>query len=92
MANHKSEIKRAKQNELRRQRNRSQKTRMKTTIKGLEEAISTGDRNAILEQLKETTSMIDKTAGKGVIHKNRASRKISRLTQRVNKLLAAKTA
>ncbi len=92
MANHKSAIKRAKQGELRRQRNRSQKTRMKTSIKGLEQAIVAGDPSAILEQLKETTAMIDKTAGKGVIHKNRASRKISRLTQRVNKLLAAKTA
>ena len=65
---------------------------MKTSIKGLEQAIVAGDPSAILEQLKETTAMIDKTAGKGVIHKNRASRKISRLTQRVNKLLAAKTA
>ncbi len=92
MANHKSAIKRAKQSELRRQRNRSQKTRMKTSIKGLEQALVAGDPSAILEQLKETTAMIDKTAGKGVIHKNRASRKISRLTQRVNKLLAAKTA
>lgn len=92
MANHKSAIKRAKQSEVRRQRNRSQKTRMKTAIKGLEAAIAAGDSAAIMEQLKETTSTIDKTAGKGVIHKNRASRKISRLTQRVNKMLAAKSA
>lgn len=92
MANHKSAIKRAKQSELRRQRNRSQKTRMKTAIKGLEQAVAGGNPEAIREQLKATTSMIDKTAGKGVIHKNRASRKISRLTQRINKILAAKTA
>jgi small subunit ribosomal protein S20 len=65
---------------------------MKTSIKGLEEALAGGDREAILEQLKATTSMIDKTAGKGVIHKNRASRKVSRLTQRINRILASKTA
>ncbi len=91
MANHKSAIKRAKQSEQRRQRNRSRKTRMKTSIKGLEAALAGGNRETILEQLKVTASIIDKTAGKGVIHKNRASRKISRLTQRVNKILAAQS-
>jgi small subunit ribosomal protein S20 len=61
---------------------------MKTAIRGLEEALTAGARDAMLEQLKETISVIAKTASKGVIHKNTASRKISRLTRRVNALAA----
>ncbi len=86
MANHKSAIKRAKQNELRRVRNRSRKTRMKGVIRSLEEAISSNSKDVAVERLKETISIIDKTASKGVIHKNTASRKISRLSQRVKAL------
>lgn len=88
MANHKSALKRAKQSEDRRLRNRARKTRMKTAIRGLEEAIAAGSRDAMLERLQQAISLIDRTAGKGVIHKNTASRKISRLTQRVNALVA----
>lgn len=88
MANHKSALKRAKQSEERRLRNRARKTRMKTAIRGLEEAITAGTRDAMLEQLKEAISVIAKTASKGVIHRNTASRKISRLTRRVNALAA----
>lgn len=57
---------------------------MKTAIRGLEEAISGGSRESMQEQLKQAISIIAKTAGKGVIHRNTASRKISRLTRRVN--------
>jgi small subunit ribosomal protein S20 len=87
LANHKSALKRAKQSEERRLRNRARKTRMKTAIRGLEEAIAVGSRDAMLEQLQQAISVIDTTASKGVIHKNTASRKISRLTQRVNALV-----
>jgi small subunit ribosomal protein S20 len=89
LANHKSALKRAKQSEERRLRNRARKTRMKTAIRGLEEAIAAGSRDAMLEQLQQAISVIDTTASKGVIHKNTASRKISRLTQRVNALVTA---
>lgn len=88
MANHKSALKRAKQSEERRLRNRARKTRMKTAIRGLEEAIAGGASDVVLQRLQEAISIIDMTAGKGVIHKNTASRKISRLTQRVNALAA----
>ncbi len=88
MANHKSALKRAKQSEDRRLRNRARKTRMKTAIRGLEVAITAGTRDSMLEQLKEAISVIAKTASKGVIHRNTASRKISRLTRRVNALAA----
>lgn len=86
MANHKSAIKRAKQNELRRIRNRSRKTRMKSVIRSLEEAITSNSRELAAERLRDAISVIDKTVSKGVIHKNTASRKISRLSHRVKAL------
>ncbi len=89
MANHKSAIKRAKQNELRRVRNRSRRTRMKHVMKSLEEALASSNPELAVTRLKEVVSVIDKTAGKGVIHKNHAARKISRLTHRVNALASS---
>jgi small subunit ribosomal protein S20 len=92
LANHKSAIKRAKQNEARRLRNRIRKTRMKNVIKKVQEAISSNSPEVIVERLREAISTIDKTAGKGVIHKNNAARKISRLTRRINAILAEQKA
>ncbi len=86
MANHKSAIKRARQSEEQRVRNRSRKTRMKNMIRGLEEAISAKSPEKAVEELKKAASIIAKTASEGVIHKNTAARKISRLTRRVNAL------
>lgn len=86
MANHKSAIKRARQNEEQRVRNRSRKTRMKHVVRKLEEVISSKSRENAFVELKQAISVITKTAAKGVIHKNTASRKISRLTRRVNAL------
>ena len=86
MANHKSAVKRARQSEEQRVRNRSRKTRMKNVIRGLEEAIAGKSPEKAAEQLKKAASVIAKTASRGVIHKNTASRKISRLTIRVNAL------
>ena len=92
MANHKSALKRVKQSELRRQRNRSRKTQMKNAIKKLEEAMVSKNPETAAERLKEAIAVIDRTASNGVIHKNKASRKISRLTVKVNALTAAQTA
>ena len=89
MANHKSAIKRAKQSEVRRLRNRARKTRMKNVIKSLDEAIRANSPELAQERLAQVVSVIDKTAQKGVIHRNKASRRISRLTMRVNALLKA---
>lgn len=86
MANHKSAIKRARQSEDQRVRNRSRKTRMKSVVRKLEESISSKSRETASEDLKLVVSVIEKTASKGVIHKNTAARKISRLTKRVNAL------
>jgi len=86
LANHKSAVKRARQSEDQRQRNRSRKTRMKNVIRKLEESLNTKATEAAAENLKLAVSIIEKTAAKGVIHRNTASRKISRLTRRVNAL------
>ena len=86
MANHKSAIKRARQSDERRVRNRSRKTRMKNVIRDLEEAIAGKSPEKAAEQLKKAASVIAKTASKGVVHRNTASRRISRLTRGVNAL------
>lgn len=89
MLRHKSAIKRARQSEKRRLRNRARKTRMKTAIKAVEAAMATKNPELVMEKLREAMSIIDKTASKGTIHKNKAARKISRLHQKVNKFLAS---
>lgn len=86
MANHKSAIKRARQSEEQRVRNRSRKTRMKNVIRDLEEVIGGKSPEKAAEELKKAVSVIAKTASKGVVHKNTAARKISRLTRGVNAL------
>jgi small subunit ribosomal protein S20 len=59
---------------------------MKHAIRSLEEALVSQNPEQAASRLKEAVSVIDKTASKGVIHRNLASRKISRLTQKVNAL------
>ncbi len=84
MANHKSAVKRAGQNEIRRMRNKSVKTRIKNSIKNVRLAVSEKSSEAALKKLDEAKSIIDKAAKKGAIHTKTASRKISRLTKLVN--------
>ena len=88
MANHKSALKRMRQNEHRRLRNRHVKSTMKSHIKSFLESVESGDNNTAKERLKDTICYIDKAATKGVIHKKNASRKISRLTRKFNALTA----
>ncbi len=82
MANHKSALKRARQNVVRRERNKAVKTRVKSVVKEVRQTVAAGD--AAQEKLKEAKSIIDKAAGKGVIHKRTAARKISRLSRMIN--------
>ena len=89
MANHKSAIKRDRQSKVRRMRNRMNKKRMKTAIRRVEEAIATGSEEAARAQLQKAVPIIQRTAVKGAIHKKTASRKVSRLTKKVNKMQAA---
>jgi len=86
LANHKSAIKRARQNEIRRLRNRSTKTQVKNIVKDVRSAAGNGEnRESSMKNLDAAKSVIDKAAKNGVIHKRTASRKISRLSKLVNK-------
>ena len=86
MANHKSAEKRNRQAQVRRQRNRANRSKMKTAIKNLNEAIDSGNAEEAKTALAAAVPVIAKTASWGNIHKKNASRKISRLTKRVNQL------
>ncbi len=88
MANHKSAKKRAKQNEIKRVRNNSVKTRIKNIVKEVRLAIDENSKEQADIKLKNAKSVIAKAAKKGVIHGNTASRKISRLSKHVNALSA----
>ncbi|WP_417909682.1 30S ribosomal protein S20 [Candidatus Electronema sp. PJ] len=89
MANHSSAEKRDRQSKVRRLRNRRNKSRMHTAIRHVEDAVTAGAGETAQEALKKAMPIIQKIASKGTIHRNTASRKISRLTKRVNKMLAA---
>jgi len=84
LANHKSAIKRARQNEVRRLRNKSSKTRIKNIVKDVKLAVSENSSEEALKHLDISKSIIHKAAKKGAIHPKTASRKISRLSRLVN--------
>ena len=86
MANIKSAKKRVLIAEIRRQRNMVAKSQMKTQLKKFQAAIAGGDKVSAAEQLKASISVLDKTAAKGVIHKNAASRRKANLYRAYNKL------
>jgi small subunit ribosomal protein S20 len=89
MAHHKSAIKRIRQTESRTQINRARTTRIKTFIKKVESAIESGDQTAAVAALKAAQPEIMRGATKGVLKKETASRKVSRLAMQVKKLGAA---
>jgi small subunit ribosomal protein S20 len=89
LATHKSAMKRARQNEVRRLRNKNYRTRSKNVIKEVRTAIADNSVDQAREILKHSVSVIQKSASKGVIHKNTAARKISRLSRRINQLTAS---
>ena len=88
MANHFSALKRARQTEKRTARNRTNKSRLRTTLRHLREALAKGDRDVATQLYRETVSMLDKSVQKGVIHDNTASRYKSRLATRLSALSA----
>ena len=88
MANHKSAEKRNRQSQVRRLRNKINKSKMKTAIRKIDEAVVAGSADEAREALSKAIPVIAKTASKGTIHKKNASRKISRLTKRVNGMSA----
>lgn len=86
MANHKSAIKRNKQNKIRHARNTHIRSTMRTFVKQVRQAVAEGDAESAKTALDRAVPYIDKAATKGVIHKATASRKISRLSKLVNTL------
>ena len=89
MIRHKSTEKRARQNKKLYHYNRAIKSSIKTRIKNLLAALETKNKEDVHSQLKKVISSISRAVSKGVIHKKTASRRISRLTKRVNRVLAA---
>ena len=83
MANTKSAKKMVRKIATRTEVNKARRSRMRTYVRKVEEAIEAGDKSAAAEALKAAQPEIMRAAGKGVIHKNTSSRKVSRLSARV---------
>jgi small subunit ribosomal protein S20 len=83
MANTSSAKKAARQAVKRTEVNKSRKTRMKTEVRKVEEAIAGGDKTAAAAALRAAQPVLARSAQKGVVHKRTASRKVSRLAARV---------
>lgn len=84
-----SALKRARQSKKLYLRNRSMKTKIKTLAAKLDAAILSKSKEDVSKILKEATRVISSAASKGIIHKNTASRKISRLSKKANTVLKA---
>jgi len=84
LANHKSALKRARQNELSRLRNKAVKTRVKSIVKDVRSSVEESSNGDVTAKLIAAQTLIDKASKKGVIHKKTAARKISRLSKLVN--------
>jgi small subunit ribosomal protein S20 len=82
VANIKSQIKRNKQNEAARQRNKAVKSSLKTAVRKFREAADTGDVEAATVAMRAASQDLDKAASKGVIHKNQAANRKSAMAQR----------
>ena len=83
MANIKSQIKRNRQNERQRVRNKAVRSRLKTEAKKVRALGQSGDVEAAATQLRSTSRMLDKAASKGVVHKRTAARRKSKLAKAV---------
>ena len=90
MANHKSALKRNRQSLIRRDRNRANRTKVKTAVKKIDADIEVESVEQAQEALDAAVPIIERAAVKGAFHKKTASRKVSRLTQRVNKFASSK--
>lgn len=86
MATHKSAEKRDRQSKKRRERNVAAKSAVKTKVKSVISEVETGNKEKSAQALKDAIPALHRAAAKGVIHKKKAARKISRLTKKVNAL------
>ena len=84
MANSPQAKKRARQNERNRLVNKNRRSRVRTFIRRVEEAIAIGDKESALAGLKSAQPELMRGVSKGIFHKNNAARKMSRLAARVN--------
>ena len=91
MANHVSSLKRARQTITKAAINRSNKSKLRGTLRLMREALTSGDKDNVTAVYRSTVSILDKSVQKGVLHKNTASRYKSRLNARV-KAIATKAA
>ena len=89
MASHESALKAHRQNVRRREHNRQLRTRLRSALRDIRAAIDAGDPAKAKDALRETISLVDKMAGKGVSHRNTAARYKSRLASRVSSKSAA---
>ncbi|MDX9713856.1 MAG: 30S ribosomal protein S20 [Dissulfurispiraceae bacterium] len=83
-----SALKRVRQTEKRSEHNQAGKTKIKTYTKKIEAAVKANDKAQVELSLKEATKVISSVASKGIIHKNTAARKISRLAKKANSVKA----
>ena len=88
MANHKSAIKRHKQSLVRKERNKAVKTSLRTASKRVEASVTGTDNVDAATQLQLAIKAFDRAASKGVIHKKTAARNKSRLTKKLNAMVA----
>ena len=86
MANIKSQIKRNKQNEARRQRNQAVKSRLKTAVRKFRELSEAGDKDAAVVAGRDAMKALDKAASKGVIHANQAANRKSSIAKKTASL------
>ena len=84
MASHASALKAHRQSLKNREHNRQFRSRLRTALKNVRAAIDGNDKAAAKTALRQVTSLIDKLASKGIIHKNAAGRYKSRLTTRLS--------
>ncbi|MGH2540089.1 MAG: 30S ribosomal protein S20 [Actinomycetota bacterium] len=89
MANIKSQIKRNKQNEARRERNKAVRSALKTSQKKVQTAVDEGDAQAAQDRAREASRALDKAASGGVVHKRTAARHKSRLAKAANAAAAS---
>ena len=89
MANIKSQIKRNKQNEKARLRNKAVKSELKTSVRKFREAADAGNAEAAEAAMRAATARLDKAVSKGVIHKNQAANRKSAIAQRASQLKSA---
>jgi small subunit ribosomal protein S20 len=89
VANIKSQIKRNRQNEKRRMRNKAVKSSLKTAIRKFHQATAAGDTETATALMRDASRKLDKAVSKGVIHKNQAANRKSAISKRLGALTSA---